>query len=50
MYFSLGLHLDLGTSLTEAIDAIRKKYDPTYGISEAHLTVLFPVPARVGEE
>ncbi len=33
-----------------AIDDIRRKYDPTVDLIAPHVTVLFPVPLRVGED
>ncbi|NIM49263.1 MAG: hypothetical protein GTN78_19790 [Gemmatimonadales bacterium] len=31
------------------IDKLRRRYDPTVDVIEPHVTVLFPVPDRVGE-
>jgi 2'-5' RNA ligase len=32
------------------VDGIRRRHDPTVDLIEPHVTVLFPVPGRVGEE
>ena len=32
------------------IDDIRRRHDPTVDVIEPHVTVLFPVPDRIGEE
>lgn len=32
------------------VDDIRRRHDPTVDLIEPHVTVLFPVPERVGEE
>ncbi|MGB5161054.1 MAG: hypothetical protein WBO69_01580 [Thermoanaerobaculia bacterium] len=32
------------------VDGIRRRHDPTVELIEPHVTVLFPVPGRVGEE
>jgi 2'-5' RNA ligase len=34
----------------QAVDLLRRKYDPTVDLVGPHVTVLFPVPERVGEE
>jgi len=49
MYYALSLYPQLGAELSEAIDAIRREYDPTSGLTEPHITVLFPVPGISGE-
>ena len=49
MYFSLGFYPPLDEETAGAIDAIRRKYDPTYGAVTPHVTVIFPVPDSVGE-
>jgi len=33
----------------EPINKIRQKYDPTYGLVDPHLTIMFPVPATAGK-
>jgi 2'-5' RNA ligase len=35
---------------TVKIDRFRKKYDPTFELIEAHITIIFPVPASIGEK
>jgi 2'-5' RNA ligase len=50
MYYALNFYPQLSTELSESIDAIRRQYDPTAGFTKPHITVLFPVPASVGEE
>ena len=50
MYLAMGFYPRLSAELSEAVGAIREKYDPTSGFIEPHVTVLFPVPASVGEE
>ncbi len=32
------------------INQIRQKYDPTFGVIDPHITILFPVPESVGEK
>lgn len=32
------------------INQLRRKHDPTYGVIDPHITLMFPVPASVGEE
>lgn len=49
MYYALSFYPHLGAELAESIDAIRRQYDPTAGFTKPHITVLFPVPASVGE-
>jgi 2'-5' RNA ligase len=49
MYYALNFYPQLGTELSESIDAIRRQYDPTSGFTKPHITVLFPVPGSVGE-
>lgn len=49
MYYALNFYPHLGAELAESIDAIRRQYDPTSGFTKPHITVLFPVPASVGE-
>jgi 2'-5' RNA ligase len=34
----------------EGINLIRKKYDPTYGIIDPHLTIMYPVPSSLSEK
>ena len=34
----------------KGINQIRKKYDPTFGVIDPHITVLFPVLESVGEK
>ena len=31
------------------INQLRRKHDPTYGVIDPHITLMFPVPASVGE-
>ncbi len=47
MYFALIHYPHVGVEL---IDAFRRKYDPTASLLEAHMAVMFPVPASVGFE
>ena len=49
MYYALVFYPQLDPGLTELIDEIRRKYDPTVERSKPHITVLFPVPDKVGE-
>jgi len=49
MYFALVFYPQLDPGLIEAIDNIRRKYDPTVEWSEMHIAVIFPVPDTVGE-
>lgn len=45
-YFFAGIFPERGV---EAIQDIRRKYDPTVAVVAPHITVLFPVPESVGE-
>ena len=47
MYYALVLYPRVDKTL---IDEIRRKYDPPVDVIGPHVTVLFPVPERVGEE
>ncbi len=47
MFYGLGHFPDIDT---EKIDRFREKYDPTYELIDAHIPVIFPVPASVGEK
>ena len=47
MYYGLVHFPDIDTA---KINRFRKKYDPTYELINAHITVVFPVPASVGEK
>jgi len=47
MYYALVFYPRVDRAL---IDEIRRKYDPTIDVIGPHVTVLFPVPERVGEE
>jgi 2'-5' RNA ligase len=49
MYYTLTIYPRLNDDLAEAIEALRREYDPTFGFTEPHITVLFPVPDTVGE-
>jgi 2'-5' RNA ligase len=49
MYYALVFYPQLDSELTELIDEIRRKYDPTVDWSEPHVAVVFPVPDVVGE-
>ena len=49
MYYALVFYPQLDSELTESIDEIRRKYDPTVDWSEPHVAVVFPVPDVVGE-
>jgi len=35
---------------TEKIEAFRKKYDPTYNLIRAHITILFPIPPKISKK
>jgi 2'-5' RNA ligase len=45
-YFFAGIFPERGV---QAIQRIRRKYDPTVTVVDPHITVLFPVPETVGE-
>jgi len=45
LYFALVYYPQVGV---ENIDAFRRRYDPTASVIEAHMAVMFPVPASVG--
>lgn len=47
MYWSLVYYLDTGA---DALDRIRRKYDPTFDLIRPHVPVVFPVPESVGKE
>lgn len=47
MFYGLAHFPDIDTTI---IDRFRRKYDPTYGLIDAHITVVFPVPASIGDE
>ena len=49
MYYALNYYPQLNAKLAKSIDAIRRKHDPTVGFISPHITVLFPVPASIGE-
>jgi 2'-5' RNA ligase len=49
MYYTLNIYPQLSTELSKLIDAIRKEYDPTFGFTKPHITVMFPIPEIVGE-
>lgn len=49
MYYTLSIQPELEATLEGAISAFRREYDPTVGFTRPHITVLFPVPGRVGE-
>lgn len=49
MYYALNFYPQLEAGLAQAITAIRRQYDPTVDHIKPHITVLFPVPATVGE-
>ena len=49
MYYTLCIDPRLPEELSEAIEALRKNYDPTYTLNRPHVTVLFPIPGTVGE-
>ena len=49
MSYALVFYPQLDAGLKESIGRIRRKYDPTAGGSKPHITVLFPVPDRIGE-
>jgi 2'-5' RNA ligase len=49
MYYALSFYPHLNEELAESIDAIRRKHDPTFGLTKPHITVLFPIPDSVGE-
>ena len=46
MHYALVLYPEVET---ERIQDIRRKFDPTFDVIRPHVTVLFPVPASVGE-
>ena len=48
MYYAVIIYPQLSSGLSQSIDAIRRKYDPTAGFIKPHITVLFPVPDSVG--
>jgi 2'-5' RNA ligase len=50
MYYILNFYPPLSAEASRAIEAIRLDYDPTSAFTRAHITVLCPVPERVGEE
>jgi len=35
---------------TEKIEVFRKKYDPTFELIRAHLTILFPIPQKISKQ
>jgi hypothetical protein len=45
MYYALASFPEVNSA---GIDRIRRKYDPTAGLIEPHLTVVFPVPESLG--
>lgn len=47
MYYALVLYPELPL---ERIQAIRERYDPTAQVIAPHITLLFPVPERVGRD
>jgi hypothetical protein len=47
MYYSVVYFLNIDKS---KIDGIRKKYDPTFNLIDAHMTIVFPVPDSISEE
>ena len=47
LFYGLAHFPDIDTA---KIDRIRKKCDPTFELIEAHITVVFPVPASIGEK
>ncbi|MFH1311963.1 MAG: 2'-5' RNA ligase family protein [Candidatus Eisenbacteria bacterium] len=49
MYYTLSFYPRLSGELGDAIDAIRRRHDPTCGFAKPHITVMFPVPDTVGE-
>ena len=49
MYYALVFYPQLDSELTDLIDEIRRKDDPTVDRSEPHIAVVFPVPDAVGE-
>jgi 2'-5' RNA ligase len=49
LYYALSLDPQLNAELSDSIDAIRNEYDPTVAVVKPHITVIFPVPERVGE-
>jgi 2'-5' RNA ligase len=49
MYYALVFYPRFDPDPARAIGAIRREYDPTSAFVEPHVTVLFPVPAGVGE-
>jgi 2'-5' RNA ligase len=50
MYYSVGIYPEAAVDLSEAIEAIRTDYDPVAHLIRHHITVLFPVPDRMGKE
>jgi 2'-5' RNA ligase len=49
MYYCLSFCPQLSYELAEAIEAIRRVYDPTSGFIIPHITLVFPTPGSVGE-
>lgn len=47
MYYAIVHYPDIDCT---RINQIREKYDPTFGVIDPHITVLFPVPESVGEK
>lgn len=48
MYYGLSFYPKLSSKLSDAINAIRSKYDPTSPFYKPHITVVFPTHERVG--
>ena len=49
MFYALSIYPQLSAELSASINAIRKKYDPTFAFAKPHITVLFPIPGSIGE-
>jgi 2'-5' RNA ligase len=50
MYYCLSFCPQLSVELAEAIEAIRRVYDPTAWFIKPHITIIFPTPDSIGEQ
>lgn len=50
MYYALNIYPQFDMEASLLIDSIRTDFDPTAVIARPHITVMFPIPDRVGED
>ncbi len=50
MFYGMVFHPQLDAESSRIIDAIRREYDPTWGVVALHQTLIFPTPERIGHE